>query len=109
MLMDVNFATFTQTVISLSKAHDESDGKDIQSGWLNSEASIYNDYASFMTGNPNYCYQIGKTIEYRNTTVSSELSFIFGKNGSSDDDHYNIYKYEEYYESTPWLISEKDA
>ncbi len=106
MLMDVNFATFTQTVISLSKAHGEDDSEDIQKQWTSSEISILSDYASFITGNPNYCYQLGKPIEYRNTSISSELSFIFGRWADHGDG--NIYKYKEHYESTPWTLFESE-
>ena len=106
MLMDVNFATFTQTVISLSKAHGEDDSEDIQKQWTSSEISILCDYASFITGNPNYCYQLGKPIEYRNTSISSELSFIFGRWSDRGGD--NIYKYKEHYESTPWTLFESE-
>ena len=107
MLMNVDFATFTQTVVSLSKAHDDSAVEDIQNGWMKSEASIYNDYANFMTGNPNYCYQIGKNIEYKNTTITSDLSFVYSTFYNQYNDR--LADYEDYYTSNPWVLSEKDV
>ena len=108
MLMDVNFATFAQTVIALSKAHGEDDRKDIQSQWTASEISILKDFSNFITGNPNYCYQLGKPVEYRNTSIASEMSFIFGRWANHGSESENIYKYKEHYESTPWTLFESE-
>ncbi len=109
MLMGTNFATFTQTVVLLSKAHGEDDCEEIKSQWIKSETSILNDFSSFLTGNPNYCYQLNKSVEYRNTAVSSELSFAYGRNGVLVNPETDVQKYKEYCTSTPWIIYEKDA
>ncbi len=109
MLMGTNFATFTQTVVLLSKAHGEDDCEEIKSQWIKSETGILNDFSSFLTGNPNYCYQLNRSVEYRNTAVSSELSFAYGRNGVLVNPETDVQKYKEYCTSTRWMIYEKDA
>ena len=107
MLMNVNFGTFTQTVVSLSKAHGEDDTEDIQTQWASSESSIIRDYTTFLTGNPNYCYQLGKSIEYKNVAITSDFSFTYGTMYNEKHDLLEVY--EEYFSKNSWVLSERDA
>lgn len=107
MLMNVNFGTFTQTVVSLSKAHGEDDTEDIQNQWASSESSIIRDYTTFLTGNPNYCYQLGKSIEYKNVAITSDFKFTYGTKYNERHDLLEVY--EEYFSKNSWVLSERDA
>lgn len=108
-LMDMNFATFAQTVISLSKAHGESDCETIDSLWSESESNLIKEAAAFLTGNPNYCYPLGKAIEYRNINVSSSVSFTYGQWEDRGAGLSNVYTYHDIYSSTPWIVYDADS
>lgn len=111
MAADMNFSTFTATVLTLSKAHGEADREAVRQQYFTAESSLLKDYTGFITGSPNYCYQTNKVIEYRNALVSSGLSFAYGRPGpleESIEDYQEIQKYKEYCTSTPWTVYEKD-
>ena len=111
MLMDMNYSTFTETVVSLSKAHGVDDCADIKDWYLDSESALTSIYSGFFTGNPNYCYQANKVLEYKNASVESEISFVFdvAKNIEPSKTYEDYgYAYYEDVQATPWIICEKD-
>lgn len=108
--MNVNYATFAQTVLSLSKSHGEGDIKDVGEMCKSVEMSVAADYSNFITGNPNYCYQTGKVIEYKNTNIESEMSFVYDADENNPSQTFEYKDYTTYYagafSSTPWVIYE---
>lgn len=73
-LMNINFGSFTETILSLSKAHTLKNCEDVKTNFAVSSYNLYNTYASFMTGNPNFCYTVNETIQYKDVSLESVMN-----------------------------------
>lgn len=74
-LLTYNFAVFAETVLSMSKAHTAGNREDVRQEWVDASKELKNTCADFLTGNANYCYIIGKTIEYRDVSLESRTEY----------------------------------
>lgn len=73
-LPDLNFASFTGMILAMSRAHSASDREAVSGLWLNSSKNLGAVCRDFLTGSPNYCYPLGKTLEYREVEIGSSVS-----------------------------------
>lgn len=73
-LPDLNFASFTGMILAMSRAHSASDREAVSGLWLNSSKNLGAVCRDFLTGSPNYCYPLGKTLEYRKVEIGSSVS-----------------------------------
>ena len=108
-LLDLNFASFTGMILAMSRAHSASDREAVSVLWLNSSKNLGAVCRDFLTGSPNYCYPLGKTLEYREVEIGSSVSVTAA--ASFMDTAKKMYRnfYYDSYTTTPWTMWEKDG
>ncbi|MCQ2463066.1 MAG: hypothetical protein MJ177_06645, partial [Clostridia bacterium] len=107
-MMNLNFSSFAETVVSLSKAHNDDDSLDVRDLYIMSETNMSADYSDFITGNPNYCYQAGKVLEYKPAVVESTVSFIYDKPKYEEHPNTAVW-FDGSVSSSGWQLFEKDG
>ena len=107
-MMNLNFSAFAEMVISMSKAHNDDDSLDIRDLYIMSENNMSVDYSDFITGNPNYCYQAEKVLEYKPAVVESTVSFIYDKPRYEEHPNTAVW-FDGNVSRTDWQLYEKDG
>ena len=104
--MNMNFFNFAQTVLSMSKAYGEKANKDVSTMYETADKAMTNDYLSFVTGNPNFCYMTECVLEYKPVTVESTLTFIYDE---PDNQEYvgQVVNYDGHESHGSWRVFEK--
>ncbi len=70
-LMNINFGSFAETILSLSKAHTLENCEAVKRSLAVSSYNLYKTCTNFLTDNPNYCYMVNKPLQYRSVSLES--------------------------------------
>ncbi len=107
-MMNLNFCSFAEMVVSMSKAHNDDDSLDIRDLYMMSETNMSVDYSEFITGNPNYCYPAEQVLEYKPAVVESTVSFIYDKPKYEEHPNTAVW-FDGNVSNTGWQLFEKDG